>query len=183
MNDREWWRIVRHPYQQLGKTQDTHGQLKPTRLRIPPYHTFVVPFNWMLRSSQDVIDERTADQLPADEEPPFDSPWVFGSRRQEAVCDLFFKPVVPDESLVFFYTKSGQPVDDNATRLVVGAGRITALSSLLWYESSTKSSYPLWDRLIGHSIRPVGHDGFLLPYHDYLEATGDQCSTSPSSRR
>jgi hypothetical protein len=34
-------------------------------------------------------------------------------------------------------------------------------------------TYPLWDRLIGHSIRPDGHKGFLLPYHDYLESTDD----------
>lgn len=31
----------------------------------------------------------------------------------------------------------------------------------------------MWDLLIRHSIRPDGADGFLLPYHDYLEPTGD----------
>jgi len=41
------------------------------------------------------------------------------------------------------------------------------------YESSKPKTYPLWDRVIRHSIRPDGHDGFLLPYHDYLAPTGD----------
>ncbi|QND52121.1 AAA family ATPase [Phyllobacterium sp. 628] len=31
----------------------------------------------------------------------------------------------------------------------------------------------MWDRLLRHSIRPDGSDGFLLPYHEYLESTGD----------
>jgi hypothetical protein len=32
----------------------------------------------------------------------------------------------------------------------------------------------MWDRLIRPSVRPNGHDGFLLPYHDYLEPRGDE---------
>jgi hypothetical protein len=31
----------------------------------------------------------------------------------------------------------------------------------------------MWDRIIRHSIRPDEDDGFLLPYHDYIEPTGD----------
>jgi hypothetical protein len=34
-------------------------------------------------------------------------------------------------------------------------------------------TYPLWDRKFRHSIRPDGHEGFLIPYHDYLEPTGN----------
>ncbi len=44
---------------------------------------------------------------------------------------------------------------------------------MMRYDSSAGSSYPLWDRVVSHSIRPEGRDGFLLPYHDYLEPTGD----------
>jgi hypothetical protein len=44
MNDREWWRIAAHPYQEIKKTQVTHGHLKPTRIGIPPFSTFAVPF-------------------------------------------------------------------------------------------------------------------------------------------
>ena len=36
-----------------------------------------------------------------------------------------------------------------------------------------KPTFPLWDRLLTHSIRPDGTDGLLLPYHVYLQPTGD----------
>ncbi|MBM4429414.1 MAG: hypothetical protein FJ026_03575, partial [Chloroflexi bacterium] len=77
--------------------------------------------------------------------------------------------------LVFFYTKEGHPLGDEIIRLVVGVGSVTKVGRLLYFESSipNKPTHPLWDRLIHHSIRPDGTDGFLLPYHDYLEPTGD----------
>lgn len=173
MAEQEWWRLVKHPYQENKNTQATHGQLRPTRIRVPEFSTFAVPFNWMLRESQARIDEQVADPLPPDTDPPFKSPWIFGSERQKAVNELFFSRLTPGESLVFFYTKSGQPIDERISRLVVGCGRITSLAPMQWYESATGQSYPLWDRLFTHSIRPAGHDGLLLPYHDYLEPTGD----------
>lgn len=173
MSEREWWREVNHPYQELKLTANTHAQLRPTRIRVPEFSTFAIPFNWMLRDNQQRIDNSVPDQLPPDVDPPFPSPWVFGSERQKAVCDLFFGRLTPTASLVFFYTKSGQPIDDQITRLVVGCGRILSVAPLQWYESSTSRSYPLWDRLFSHSIRPLGHDGLLLPYHDYLQPTGD----------
>lgn len=175
MSDREWWRTVNHPYQTLPKTADTHGHLRPTRIEVPPYTTFAVPFNWMLRDSQPGIDESLPNPLPPDEDSPFPSPWVFSSARQEAISDLFFNRLAPGRSLVFFYTKSGHPLGDQINRLVVGVGQLTKVHPMIRYDvaSSSGAPYPLWDRLVGHSIRPDGHAGFLLPYHDYLEPTGD----------
>lgn len=173
MTEREWWRVVEHPYRANKNTQTTHGHLRPTRIRVPEFSTFAVPFNWMLRESQSRIDKRSADALPPDSDPPFNSPWIFSSARQKAVSELFFGHLTLGESLVFFYTKSGQPIDERISRLVVGCGRITSLAPIQWYESASSESYPLWDRLFSHSIRPTGHDGLLLPYHDYLEPTGD----------
>jgi AAA domain/UvrD-like helicase C-terminal domain len=175
MSDQEWWRIAEHPYQQLSKTAGTHGHLLPTRIEVPPYSTFAVPFLWMLRESQERIDDSIPTPLPPDEDPPFPSPWVFSSARQEAISQLFFNRLTAGQSLVFFYTKSGHPLGDNINRLVVGIGQITAVGPMIRYDvnSGGGATYPLWDRLIGHSIRPDGHKGFLLPYHDYLESTDD----------
>jgi hypothetical protein len=103
MNDQEWWRLFRHPYQDVAKLDERHGRLRPTKVRIPPYSTFAVPFNWMLRESQERIQESVPDVLPPDGDPPFSSPWVFSAERQEAICDLVFGRLVPNESLVFFY--------------------------------------------------------------------------------
>ena len=173
MNSREWTREFNHPYRDIPKTKATHGHLKPTFVKVPPFSTFAVPFNWMLRESQERLDESLAVELPPDEPSPFPSAWVFGRARQEAICDTFFGRLTPGQSLVFFYTKSGHPLDEAISRLLIGVGRIDWISKLLLYESATRSTYPLWDRLFTHSIRPDGADGLLLPYHDYLEPTGD----------
>jgi hypothetical protein len=173
MNDREWWRIAAHPYQEIKKTQVTHGHLKPTRIGIPPFSTFAVPFLWMLRESQEQIDDSLAEPLPPDEDSPFDSPWVFSRERQQALGDLFFGRLTAGRSLVFFYTKSGHPLGDAINRLVVGVAQIDSISPTLNYDSAGGTSYPMWDRLIRHSARPDGHEGFILPYHDYLESTED----------
>ena len=174
MNDSAWWRVVEHPYQSTRKAASTHGHLRATRIEVPPYSTFALPFWWMLRESQVRIEESLAVPLPPDEEPPFDSAWVFSSARQQALGQLFFDRLTPEHSLVFFYTKSGHPLGDDINRLVVGVGRIDTVGPMLYYDAAEGPSYPLWDRIIRHSLRPDGHEGFLLPYHDYLEPTGDE---------
>jgi hypothetical protein len=174
MSGREWTRELKHPYQKLQKTQDTHGHLRPTPVKVPPYATFAVPFAWMMRRAQQEIADGLPDRLPEDREPPFPSNWVFGRQRQEALLAKFFDALTPSESLVFFYTKEGQPVSDSINRLVVGVGRVTKVGPLQEYAGEgSKAVYPAWDRLIHHSIRSDGSDGFLLPYHAYLAPTGD----------
>ncbi|HUW12522.1 MAG TPA: ATP-dependent RecD-like DNA helicase [Anaerolineae bacterium] len=175
MTPRPWLRLFDHPYQSLPKTRDTHGHLRPTSFTVPPYSTFAVPFWWMNRDHQDEIDESVPEALPPDELSPFPSAWVFSSARQEALVQLVFKRVEIGKSLAFFYTKEGHPLGDEIRRLVVGLGTITAVGRPWYYETSdqTRPTYLIWDRLIGHSIRPDGGEGFLVPYHDYLEPTGD----------
>lgn len=174
MNDDEWTRRFVHPYAGIKKAAETHGHLKPTSVKIPPYATFVVPFAWMLRGEQDAVDERVPTPLPPDEESPFASPWVFGRARQEAILKLFSGRLTPERSLVFFYCKEGQPLGDTISRLVMGVGRITTVAPPKAYDvDQKKPTHLMWDLLIRHSIRPEGTDGFLLPYHEYLEPTGD----------
>lgn len=174
MNSTQWIRRVEHPYAGSAKTKDTHGHLRPTSIVVKPYTTFAVPFYWMLRENQKEIDQSLPTPLPPDDDAPFKSPWVFSRARQEAISELFFERLVPARSLVFFYTKSGHPLDETFGRLLVGVGRIDWISKILKYDSAKpKETYPLWDRHFQHSIRPDGEKGFLLPYHDYLEPTGD----------
>ena len=138
MNAREWIREFNHPYQALNKTQATHGQLKPTRIKVEPYSTFAVPFLWMLRDQQEKIDNSLPQLLPPDEGSPFNSSWVFSKARQEALCELFFGRLTAGKSLVFFYTKSGHPLDEAISRLVVGVGTVEWISGLLRYESKSR---------------------------------------------
>ncbi|MBN2330840.1 MAG: AAA family ATPase [Candidatus Aenigmarchaeota archaeon] len=174
MNSSEWTRRFEHPYAQITKAASTHGHLKPTLVKVPPFSTFAVPFAWTLRREQDAIDAAEPKPLPPDDEPPFPTAWVFGRARQEAILKLFFGKLVPDRSLVFFYSKEGHPLGDTISRLVVGVGRIDGIVPAKAYEvDGEKPAYLLWDRLFRHSIRPEGEEGFLFPYHDYLEPTGD----------
>jgi hypothetical protein len=76
MNSREWVREFDHPYREIPKAQPTHGHLKPTFIKVLPFSTFAVPFNWMLRESQERLDESLAEDLPPDEPSPFPSAWV-----------------------------------------------------------------------------------------------------------
>lgn len=173
MNGEEWTRRFVHPYAGIKKAVDTHGHLRDTLVKVPQFATFVVPYAWMLRSEQDAIDKKLLTPLPPDEESPFESSWVFGRARQRAILELFASRIKPERSLVFFYCKEGQPLGDIISRLVIGVGRITSLAPPIAYEvDKAKPSHLMWDILIRHSIRLDEHDGFLLPYHDYLEPTG-----------
>ncbi|MRD47435.1 AAA family ATPase [Caenimonas koreensis DSM 17982] len=181
MNREQWVRTVEHPYAGNKKTKDTHGHLLKTNIPVPPYSTFAVPFYWMLRGNQDEIEAGLSTPLPPDQEPPFPSPWVFSKERQRALCDLFFGRLTDGNSLVFFYTKSGHPLEETYPRLVVGVGTVEAKSAILEYDSTVPgNTYPLWDGKFRHSIRPEGHKGFLLPYHEYLEPT---CDSVEDARR
>jgi ATP-dependent exoDNAse (exonuclease V) alpha subunit len=175
MNSKPWVREFNHPYQKIPKAQETHGHLKSRKLTVPPYTTFAVPFWWMLRDNQKGLQQMFKEELPPDEDPPFPSSWVFGRARQERINQYFFDRIKAQSSLVFFYCKEGQPIGEEINRLVIGVGQIEKVGNLQYYESSdpNKKTYPLWDRMITHSIRTDGVNGFLLPYHEYLRSTGD----------
>jgi hypothetical protein len=176
MSSLPWKRIIPHPYQRWEKTAETHGHLRPTTVTVPAYATFAIPFAWLLRQNEDEIEASLVDRGPADVEPPsdFKTPWVFGRARQAWLLERFFSFLEPQQSLSFFYTKEGQPISDSISRLLVGVGRLTSIHGQREYDAEgSKRSYPLWDRVIEHSIRPEGEEGFLLPYHDYLVSTGD----------
>ncbi|MEV7226952.1 ATP-dependent RecD-like DNA helicase [Polymorphospora sp. NPDC051019] len=174
MNPTPWVRLFQHPYANLAATAGTHGHLQPTAVKVPEYSTFAVPFAWMLRARGPEIEDRLPISLTPDEEPPFPSKWAFSGPRQRELLSTCFERISPGSSLAVFYTKSGHPLDDSISRLVVGVGRIDSMKGIIEYDASPgRDTYPLWDRLIGHSIRPDGSDGFLLPYHAYLSPTGD----------
>ncbi len=136
LNASDWTRTFRHPYARSQAARATHGHLRATSVRVPPFSTFAVPFWWMLRENQRTIDESLPSPLPPDEEPPFPSDFVFGRVRQEALLETFFPRLSPEKSLVFFYAKEGQPLGDWHPRLVVGVGRILTVGRLQRYEAS-----------------------------------------------
>jgi len=173
MNPESWRREFKHPYVNNKHCKETHGGMRPRLLEIPPHTAIAVPFGWMLRKEQARIDGQVPEPLPLEIPPPFNTAWVFGKERQCALLNHVFGKLEEKKSLIFFYCKEGHPVGDGIRRLVVGVGTLTKLGKLEKYDSVQGPSYPLWDRPVSHSIRPDGHEGFLLPYHDYLEPTGN----------
>lgn len=174
MNPLPWRRLFHHPYVDNKHCKDSHGGMKPRLLEVPPYTAIAVPFLWMLRKEQKRIDDALPEPLPSDLDPPFRSPWVFGKERQCALSNHVFGKLDAGRSLFFPYCKEGHPLGEGLRRLVVGVGTITKIGKLEQYDSDKGPSYPLWDRLITHSIRPDGENGFLLPYHEYLAPTGNE---------
>lgn len=174
MSPRPWVREFDHPYRENKHCVETHGNMKKRLLTVPAYTAIAVPYNWMLRRSQKEIERRSPQPLPADLQPPFPTPWIFGRQRQEAILDMVFGRLAEEKSLAIFYTKEGHPLGEGVRRLVVGIGRITKVGKREHYDTvDGRPGYPLWDRVICHSIRPNEADGFLLPYHEYLAPTGD----------
>ena len=169
MNSRTYKRSFSHPYKEYKKAN--HGHLERTEIEVPPYSAFAVPFWWMLNKNQQEINNEYPD-LPHNQKPGFASPWVYDDKRQHAILNLFFNSIVKNKSLVVFYTKTGNPVDEECRRLLIGIGSITDKSGIISYiKKGPGPDYPLWDRRISHSIRPsgtIGDDaGFLVPYHEY----------------
>ncbi len=171
MNSKGYKRSFSHPYKEYNKAN--HSHLERTEIEVPPYSSFAVPFWWMLNKNQLEINNEYPD-LPFNQWPKeFKSPWVYDDKRQHAILNIFFNSIVKNKSLVVFYTKTGNPVDEECRRLLIGIGLVADKSGTLSYiKKGQGPDYPLWDRRISHSIRPTGQAGddagFLIPYHEYL---------------
>lgn len=177
-------RTMRHPYTDFHP--ETHGHFLPTRFIQPEYSAACVPFRWMLRdrvegSPKDGeigIAERLRIGWVADREPDIRSRrgkeigtvWVQERENQLALLDTFFGALRPDESLCFFYSKR-TPLSEQSRRVIIGVGRVLSVGNVTEY--AHKDGQPplrcvLWERNVGHSVRPSFTDGFLFPYQEAL---------------
>jgi hypothetical protein len=174
MSTKPWRRTFVHPYMKIKKCEATHGVLKATTREIPARAALPVPYAWMLRQRTKEIQDRIPIQLPPEQEAPFKTSWVFSRDLQERLLTLFFDEIKGQESLAIFYTKEGHPLPNEAPRLIVGVGNVTKRASLMRYDTKkTGHTYPLWERIIEHSIDDKNTSGILLPYHEYLKSTDD----------
>jgi hypothetical protein len=177
LSARPWPTEHEHPYKNWRLLADTHAHLERTTWAVEPFTAHAVPFRWLGRSRMDEFTQaRIADALPADVVPPgYNSDWILQPEIQEMILDGFFNPVERGSSLCIFYTKSRHPVADDIPRLVVGVGLISGVGETRFYNSSdpSKRRHPIWQRDIAHTLRPGGTEGLLVPFHEYLESTGD----------
>ena len=172
-------RTMTHPYTEFYR--ETHGHFEPTRFMQPEYSAAGVPFRWMLRekvegSAKDGeigIAERLKIGWVPDREPDIrnhqgkevETAWVQERENQLALLDTFFGALRPEESLCFFYAKR-TPLSEQSRRVIVGVGRVICVGEPTEYEHKAKNPplrCVLWERNVGHSVRPGFADGFPIP--------------------
>ena len=115
----------------------------------------------------------------------FQTAWWQDHRNQRALLETFWGHVKEETSLVFFYAKQIPLVDDMpGRRFLLGVGRVKSIGQLTEYRydgsPEGKLRSILWERMMGHSIRPEFEDGFILPYHKALEKSRDGEAFDPA---
>ncbi|MXY52827.1 MAG: AAA family ATPase [Gammaproteobacteria bacterium] len=171
-------RSITHPYSSIYP--DTHSHYLPTLLQQPSYTAACVPFRWMLREEVEG-DVGLAERLKLgwipEQEPdirnpngtPANTAWLQERGNQLALLDTFFSAVTPGDSLCFFYAKR-TPLSEQSRRVIIGVGRVSSVGEAVEYRRKDDAGMRcvLWERNVGHSIRPGFADGFLFPYREAL---------------
>ena len=177
-------RTMTHPYTEFYP--ETHGHFARTRFVQPAYTAACVPFRWMLRENVEGnakngeigIAERLKIGWVPDREPDIrnhkgrqiETDWIQERENQLALLDTFFGALRPEESLCFFYAKR-TPLSEQSRRVIVGVGRVLSVGEATEYAFEGKNPTlrcVLWERNVGHSVRPGFADGFLFPYQEAL---------------
>ena len=185
-----------HPYAKSSK--DTHAHFAPTKLRYPAYGAAALPFRWMMKpvvfGDENSTETALVDRYPLEDVDraheanietiiPFKTHWIQDHRNHHALLDCFWNHIRVEESLVFFYAKQVPLVEDTGCRILIGAGRVKHLGGLTEYDyhgsPDGKIRSLLWERMVTHSIRPDFSDGFILPYHQALEASDEGRAFDP----
>lgn len=175
-----------HPY--VSRNPDTHGHFKPTPLNYRPYTAPALPFRWMSKDSlSELRHAAPLDEVEESLEPKlgFETAWWQDYRNQTALLESFWAHVKQGTSLVFFYVKQLPLADDMpGRRFLVGVGRVKSVGPLTEYEydgsPEGRLRSMLWERMMGHSIRPDFEDGFLMPYHEALDRSRDGQAFDPT---
>ena len=178
MSPRPIFAQYNHPYQQFN---DAFRHFKPTPIQHPPYSAAGLPFRWMMRGEREILARQHPLEALDDSLEPnlgFPTDWWQDHRNHTALLDTFWEYVRREESLVFFYAKQTPLLEgEPSRRILVGVGRVKAVGPLNEYQydgpPDGKQQALIWERMIGHSIRPTMTDGFLLPYHEALEKCVD----------
>ena len=169
MNENPYRRKFTHVYQ-YSSSEIPQKKLFPKTVEIPQYSFMGVPFRYLSRETSEYLNERFP-YFADDEDAPFSTGWVFGRQRQYDILEWYKSNIIVGESLVTFYCKNGNPIDDESRRLIIGLGEISSVNPLLEFESEINEPYPFWELLMTHTIRKdlKTSKGFLLPYHEYLK--------------
>jgi hypothetical protein len=141
--------------------------LLPVDEDIPPYSFNPAPYRWMREEHFRDVCEAEGLDIPGPTNRKRERGWVYEPERQVALLDRFWSKLEKRRSLAFFYVNQGNPLDEGASRILVGAGRITEVGPQLYFgsKSNAPTRFPVWSRRITHAWP---EEGVLLPYQEYL---------------
>lgn len=146
--------------------------LPPAQEHIPPYSCCPSPYRWMREENfRDVCEsENLSIREPDDINKT--SGWVFEPDRQIELLRNFWNKLEAENALIFYYCNRGNPIDENATRMIVGIGRIKEIGQQLYFgtRGQYQDSYPVWSRRI---TQDYPHQGVRLPYQEYVDQGHD----------
>ncbi|QCQ22088.1 hypothetical protein FDQ92_07855 [Desulfoglaeba alkanexedens ALDC] len=133
---------------------------------IPPYSSCPAPYRWMREEFfQEVCEAEDLSIRGPDN--PRSNGWVFEPDRQRELLKRFWGKLEPKNSLVFYYCNHGNPLDENAPRIVVGVGRIAEVGPQFYFGTTSKyqDQYPVWSR---RTTQAYPDQGVRIPYQEYL---------------
>lgn len=153
--------------------------VRPTTVPLPAYSAHATPYRWMLRGEvaavtsgrEDVFRPELEERVDRAMGAPKPGSWVMHGENQRALFTEFFRTLVPESSLAFFYAKH-TPLADDPQRILLGAARVMKVQLPGLYETAGEPAFPtlLWETVVYHSLRPAMTDGVLLPYRALLTA-------------
>jgi hypothetical protein len=160
-----------------GGWTKSHEHFAPTVHHMPAYSFEATPYRWVMRDEAakyaaewgikyDAALEEAADRVIQKKKT---TTWVQDHRNQLALLDSFFSSIQPQKSLVFVYAKDAPVLEERApgTRVLLGCGHVESVGPVVEWDYSGRGLLRsiMWERSVGHTIRPTGVNGFLLPYH------------------
>lgn len=133
---------------------------------IPPYSTCPAPYRWMLEEYFQEICE-SEDLLIRGPDEPRNGGWVMEPDRQYELLKQFWGKLETGNSLIFYYCNHGNPIDENASRIIIGVGRIAEVAPQLYFgmKPGYSDQYPVWSRCI---TQDYPDQGVRIPYQEYL---------------
>jgi len=155
-----------HPY-----TYDKHYKhIAETDVVAKPFSFLATPYKWTLK---DVSTESPNAMFYTQYDDSIEiavgsGSWVSNGKNQNRIFNYFYKNIVPNKSLVITYAKA-VPFIESSGRIIIGIGFVNSVGKLQEYDyheqptGDMMTSF-LWERNIGHSIRPDRKNGFLFPF-------------------
>lgn len=142
--------------------------LAPVTELIKPFSSMASAYRFMREENFRAYCEQHGLRVRGPNNPQKDRGWVAEPDRQRALLDHFWGKIEPGSSLVFYYANQGNPLDEDLPRVIVGIGRIKAMSDQFFFGSTREfpEQYPVWARQI---TQDYPAQGVRIPYQEYLK--------------